>query len=172
MVPQFLPWAAQVVGTQGGGGVLASVPAQRVWWSTPPTVQLMRRSTALPAAGLPLTRKWSAEVRTSGAAWAANGVSVPVPEMPPTLMVAPAHPTGKRAGSMLVRLTRVRVPSVRASPTDGKPARLGSSPAFLVRTARRMEPRHAPPEQLSFAVVALLSLHVAALLRFSQPTVG
>src|SRR5215510_2420168 len=128
MVPQFLPWAAQVVGTQAGGGVLASVPAQRVWWSTPPTVQLMRRSTALPAAGLPLTRKWSAEARRSGTAWAANVVSVPVPEMPPTLIAAPAHPTGKRAGSMLVRLTRVRVPSVRASPTDGKPARLGSSP--------------------------------------------
>src|SRR5262249_10569600 len=112
MVPQFLPAAAQVVGVQtGGGGVLTIVPCQRVWWSTPPTVQLIRRSTLLPAATVPPTAKLNADARTSGAAWAANGVSVAVPEMPPTVTV-PAHPTGKRARSMLVRLTRTRVPSV------------------------------------------------------------
>src|SRR6266571_4363454 len=73
---------------------------------------------------------------------------------------------------MLMRLTRVRVPSVRASPTAGKPARLGFSPALRARVARRMKPMQAPPEQTSPAVAALRSSHASALFRFSQPTAG
>src|SRR5437762_3000917 len=73
---------------------------------------------------------------------------------------------------MLMRLTRVRVPSVRASPTAGKPARLGFSPALRVRVARRMAPMQAPPEQTSPAVAGLRSSHASALFRFSQPTAG
>src|SRR5438552_8247056 len=73
---------------------------------------------------------------------------------------------------MLMRLTRVVVPSVRASPTAGKPARLGFSPALRVSAARRMKPMHLPPEQLSPAVAALRSSHASALFRFSQPTAG
>src|SRR5438094_8285413 len=45
--------------------------------------------------------------------------------MPPTVMSAPVHPAGKRVGSMLMRLARTLVPSVRASPAAGKAARLG-----------------------------------------------
>src|SRR5207249_2342425 len=110
--------------------------------------------------------------RTSGTAWDANGVTAAVPEMPPTVMVEPAHPTGKRAGSMLVRLTRVLVPSVRASPTAGKPARLGFSPAVRVSFASLMKPMHLPPEHLSPVVAALPSSHASALLRCTQPTAG
>src|SRR6059058_215052 len=73
---------------------------------------------------------------------------------------------------MLVRLIRVLTPFVRTSPTAGKPARLGSSPALRVSVARRMEPMHLPPEQLSPAVAALPSSHASALFRFSQPTAG
>src|SRR6266705_3193196 len=73
---------------------------------------------------------------------------------------------------MLMRLTRVRVPSVRASPTAGKPARLGFSPALRARVARRMKPMQAPPEQTSPAVAALRSSHASALFRFLQPTAG
>src|SRR5438034_7321832 len=73
---------------------------------------------------------------------------------------------------MLMRLTRVVVPSVRASPTAGKPARLGFSPALRVSAARRMKPMHLPPEQLSPAVAALRSSHASPLFRFSQPTAG
>src|SRR5437899_4999941 len=73
---------------------------------------------------------------------------------------------------MLMRLTRVRVPSVRASPTAGKPARLGFSPALRAREARRMKPMQAPPEQTSPAVAALRSSHASPLFRFSQPTAG
>src|SRR5881398_2720806 len=73
---------------------------------------------------------------------------------------------------MLVRLIRVLTPFVRTSPTAGKPARLGSSPALRVSVARRMEPMHLPPEQLSPAVAALPSSHARALFRFSQPTAG
>src|SRR5438094_3201718 len=73
---------------------------------------------------------------------------------------------------MLMRLTRVVVPSVRASPTAGKPARLGSSPALRASVARRMKPMHRPPEQLSPPVAALRSSHGSALFRFSQPTEG
>src|SRR5438094_980202 len=87
-----------------GAATLASTPDQRVVCTTPPTVQLSRRLTALPAAAVPGTLKLTAVARTSGAAWAANGVTVAVPEMPPTVMVAPAHPAGKRAGFMLMRL--------------------------------------------------------------------
>src|SRR5437762_11323384 len=92
--------------------------------------------------------------------------------MPPTVMAAPAHPTGKRAGSMLVRLTRTLVPSVRASPAAGKAARLGFSPAMRVSFASRVKPMHLPPEQLSPLVAALPSSHVSALLRCPQPTAG
>src|SRR5437667_11063576 len=97
MVPQFFPWAAQVVGVQGAGGgagALATTPDQRVECVTPPTVQLRRIDAVLPAATVPWTRKLTAVARTSGAAWAANGVTVAVPEMAPTLTVTPAHPTG------------------------------------------------------------------------------
>src|SRR5207249_11194671 len=73
---------------------------------------------------------------------------------------------------MLMRITRVVVPSVRASPTAGKPARLGFSPALRVSAARRMKPMHLPPEQLSPAVAALRSSHASPLFRFSQPTAG
>src|SRR5437016_7407229 len=73
---------------------------------------------------------------------------------------------------MLVRLIRVLTPFVRTSPTAGKPARLGFSPALSVSVARRMEPMHRPPEQLSPAVAALRSSHARALFRFSQPTAG
>src|SRR5437667_9093430 len=97
MVPQFFPWAAQVVGVQGAGGgagALARTPDQRVECTTAPTVQLTRKSTALPAGTVPGTRKLTAVARTCGTAWAANGVTDAVPEMAPTLTVTPAHPTG------------------------------------------------------------------------------
>jgi hypothetical protein len=70
-----------------------------------------------------------------------------------------------------MRLTRVLVPSVRASPAAGKVAeRLGFSPALRASFALRMRPMHAVPEQLSPLVVALPSSHVRALARCSQPT--
>src|SRR6266576_3592802 len=70
--------------------------------------------------------------------------------MPPTVMAAPVHPAGKRAGSMLMRLTRTLVPFVRASPAAGKAAeRLGFSPAMRVSFASRVKPMHLLPEQLS-----------------------
>src|SRR5437667_3000543 len=97
IVPQFFPWAAHVVGVQGaggGGGALPTTPDQRVECTTAPTVQLTRKSTALPAVTVPGTRKLTAVARTSGTAWAANGVTDAVPEMAPTLTVTPAHPTG------------------------------------------------------------------------------
>ena len=71
MVPQFFPWAAQVVGVQGAGagaGALATTPDQRVECVTPPTVQLRRIDAVLPAATVPGTRKLTAVARTSGAA--------------------------------------------------------------------------------------------------------
>src|SRR5215813_7623856 len=73
---------------------------------------------------------------------------------------------------MLVRLTRTLVPSVRASPTAVKPARLGFSPAARASFASRVKPMHTPPEQLSPVVAALPSSQRMPLLRFSQPTVG
>src|SRR5262249_14940636 len=91
IVPQFFPCAAQVVGVQAG---LVTTPCQRVWCSTPPTVQATWRVTALPAGTLPAAGKGTAVARTSGAAWAANGVTVPVPEMAPTLTVTPVQPAG------------------------------------------------------------------------------
>src|SRR5437867_1635718 len=70
-----------------------------------------------------------------------------------------------------MKLTRVLVPSVRASPAAGKVAeRLGFSPALRASFALRMRPMHAVPEQLSPVVVALPSSHVRALARCSQPT--
>src|SRR5881397_180359 len=171
IVPQFFPWAAQVVGVQGAG-VLATTPDQRVSCVTPPTVQRSRIAAVLPAATVPLATKLSAVARTSGTARAANGVTVAVPEMPPTVIVAPVQPAGKRAGSMLMRLTRVLVPSVRASPAAGKPGRLGFSPPTRASIARRTAPMHPPPEQLSPVVVALPSVHASALLRCPQPTAG
>src|SRR5262245_27575333 len=72
-----------------------------------------------------------------------------------------------------MRLTRVLVPSVRASPAAGKAAEtLGFSPALRVRVARRMAPMQEPPEHTSRPVAALPSSHGAALLGFSQPTAG
>src|SRR5262249_28411274 len=72
-----------------------------------------------------------------------------------------------------MKLTRVLVPSVRASPAAGKAAeRLGFSPALRASVALRMRPMHVPPEQLSPVVVALPSSHVRALPRCSQPTGG
>src|SRR5262250_261888 len=72
-----------------------------------------------------------------------------------------------------MKLTRVRVPSVRASPAAGKAAeRLGFSPALSASFALRMRPMHVPPEQLSPLVVALPSSQVRALPRCSQPTGG
>src|SRR5207249_3728166 len=65
MVPQFFPWAAQVVGVQGAGagaGALATTPDQRVECTTPPTVQLRRICAVLPAAEVPGTRKLVAVV--------------------------------------------------------------------------------------------------------------
>src|SRR5437870_1503602 len=97
IVPQFFACAAQVVGVQGAGGgagALARTPDQRVECTTAPTVQRTRKSTALPAGTVPGPRKCSAVARTSGTAWAANGVTDAVPEMAPTLTVTPAHPTG------------------------------------------------------------------------------
>src|SRR5436853_6958425 len=93
--------------------------------------------------------------------------------MPPTVMAAPAHPAGKRAGSMLMRLTRTLVPFVRASPAAGKAAeRLGFSPAMRVSFASAVKPMHLPPEQLSPVVAALPSSHASALFRWPQPTAG
>src|SRR5438046_5939262 len=70
-----------------------------------------------------------------------------------------------------MKLSRVLVPSVRASPAAGKVAeRLGFSPALRASFALRMRPMHAAPEQLSPLVVALPSSHVRALARCSQPT--
>src|SRR6266704_1625676 len=70
-----------------------------------------------------------------------------------------------------MKLTRMLVPSVRASPAAGKAAeRLGFSPALKASFALRMRPMHAVPEQLSPVVVALPSSHVRALPRCSQPT--
>src|SRR5215470_12661936 len=73
---------------------------------------------------------------------------------------------------MLVRLTRTLVPSVRASPSAGKPVRLGFSPAARASFASRVKPMQAPPEQLSPVVAGLPSSQRSALLRFSQPTLG
>src|SRR2546430_15037903 len=93
--------------------------------------------------------------------------------MPPTVMAAPVHPAGKRAGSMLMRLTRTLVPFVRASPAAGKAAeRLGFSPAMRASFASRVKPMHLLPEQLSPVVAALPSSHASALLRCPQPTAG
>src|SRR5438093_3081233 len=70
-----------------------------------------------------------------------------------------------------MKLTRVLVPSVRASPAAGNAAeRLGFSPALRASFALRMRPMHAVPEQISPVVVALPSSHVRALARCSQPT--
>jgi hypothetical protein len=91
IVPQFFPCAAQVVGVQAGA---VTVPAHRVWCCTPPTVQVTWRLTALPTGTVPAARKWTAVARTSGAAWAANGVTVAVPEMAPTLTSTPVQPAG------------------------------------------------------------------------------
>src|SRR5262249_26188362 len=72
---------------------------------------------------------------------------------------------------MLMRLTRVRVPSVRASPAAGKAAEtLGFSPALKTSVACRMAPMQTPPEHTSLAVAAFPSSHGAALKGFSQPT--
>src|ERR1043166_9509174 len=72
-----------------------------------------------------------------------------------------------------MRLTRTRLPSVRASPDAGKAAEtLGFSPALRGRVARRMAPMHVPPEHTSRPVAALPSSHGAALFGFSQPTAG
>src|SRR5712691_688167 len=73
---------------------------------------------------------------------------------------------------MLMRLTRVLVPFVRASPAAGKPARLGFSPAVRVSFASLMKPMHLPPEQLSPVVARLPSSHASASLRCTQPTTG
>src|SRR2546427_429790 len=70
-----------------------------------------------------------------------------------------------------MKLTRVLVPLVRASPAAGKVAeRLGFSPALKASFALRMRPMHVVPEQLSPVVVAMPSSHVWALARCSQPT--
>src|SRR5437867_1069435 len=90
-VPQPFPCAAQVVGVQAG---VVTVPCHRVWCCTPPTVQVTWRLTALPAGTVPAARNWTAVARTSGAAWAANGVTVAVPEMAPTLTSTPVQPAG------------------------------------------------------------------------------
>src|SRR5262249_33249011 len=72
---------------------------------------------------------------------------------------------------MLMRLTRVRVPSVRASPAAGKAAEtLAFSPALKTSVACRMAPMQTPPEHTSLAVAAFPSSHGAALKGFSQPT--
>src|SRR5437899_12062569 len=76
IVPQFFPWAAQVVGVQGAGGgagALARTPDQRVECTTAPTVQLRRIDAVLPAATVPGTRELTALARTRGAAGAENG---------------------------------------------------------------------------------------------------
>src|SRR5437773_3923836 len=65
IVPQFNPFAAQVVGVQGAGA-LATTPDQRVECPIPPTVQLRRICAVLPAATVPGARKWIAVARTSG----------------------------------------------------------------------------------------------------------
>jgi len=70
-----------------------------------------------------------------------------------------------------MRLTRVLVPSVRASPAAGKVAeRLGFSPALRVSFPLRMRPMQVVPEQVSPVAVALPSSHATALARCSQPT--
>src|SRR5262249_42363601 len=72
---------------------------------------------------------------------------------------------------MLMRLTRTRLPSVRASPAAGKAAEtLGFSPALKTSVACRMAPMQTPPEHTSLAVAAFPSSHGAALKGFSQPT--
>src|SRR5439155_225454 len=59
--------------------------------------------------------------------------------MPPTVMAAPVHPAGKRAGSMLMRLTRTLVPFVRASPAAGAAGAVtrGGGQAHVRARARR-----------------------------------
>src|SRR5262245_39214480 len=74
---------------------------------------------------------------------------------------------------MLMRLTRVRVPSVRASPAAGKAAEtLTSSPWLKASVACRIAPMQTPPEHKSPAVAALSSLQGAALTGCSQPMGG
>src|SRR5262249_7286296 len=74
---------------------------------------------------------------------------------------------------MLMRLTRVRVPSVRASPVAGKAAEtLTSSPWLKASVACRIAPMQTPPEHKSPAVAALSSLQGAALTGCSQPMGG
>src|SRR5215467_2060756 len=74
---------------------------------------------------------------------------------------------------MLMRLTRTRLPSVRASPAAGKAAEtLAFSPWSKASVACRMAPMQTPPEHKSPAVAALPSLHGAALKGCSQPTGG
>src|SRR5262249_34598830 len=69
---------------------------------------------------------------------------------------------------MLVRLTRTLVPSVRASPTATKPARLGFSPPARASFASRVKPMQTPPAQLSPVVAALPSSPRLALLMVWQ----
>src|SRR5947199_8969681 len=61
-----------------------TTPAQRVWCVTPPTVQLTRKSTELPAASVPLARLLAAVAGRSGAAWAGGGVPRLVAEVAAT----------------------------------------------------------------------------------------
>src|SRR5205823_5456857 len=153
-------------------GTFSPAGVERTLSPARPVAVRVSSAVVLPAATVPLVTKLTAVARTSGTARAANGVTVAVPEMPPTVIVAPVQPAGKRAGSMLMRLSRVLVPSVRASPAAGKPGRLGFSPPTRASVARRTAPMHPPPEQLSPLVVALPSLHASALLRCPQPTAG
>src|SRR5215470_10372795 len=72
-----------------------------------------------------------------------------------------------------MRLTRTRLPSVRASPAAGKAAEtLAFSPALKTSVACRMAPMQTPPEHTSLAVAGFPSSHGAALKGFSQPTGG
>src|SRR5437899_12557646 len=73
---------------------------------------------------------------------------------------------------MLVRVTRVLVPAVRASATAVEPARWGFSPGVRVSFESLMKPMHLPPEQLSPVVAALPSSHASASFRCTQPTAG
>src|SRR5262249_4406155 len=70
---------------------------------------------------------------------------------------------------MLMRLTRVRAPSCRASPAAGKAAdTLAFSPALKTTVACRLAPMQTPPEHTSRAAAGFRSSQVAALKGCSQ----
>ena len=103
-----------------------TTPRQRVSCVTPPTAQRTRISVELPAAAVPLARKWSAVVRTVGTlpCATAGGVHKPVvqtfrssqlrgpPRQAPAVQVSPTVQTLPSVHAIpLLRLTKPQAPA-------------------------------------------------------------